>query len=581
LEYRISNLTYDKIGNIKTLTRSGKDIGFGIGLNMDNFTYQYETAKPNRLSYITDAVVGNIHTDDIKNQSSGNYVYDSIGQLTGDVLANLYYVYNNEGKVTRIYKTGGTNVLTIDYNASGQRQLKTSYNSLGTMLSKTWYVYDGGGNLVSTYNTNVSTSVTTQADLLLYGTRRLGSLDKTTGNYQYELSDHLGNVRATVKLTSGNAEVMNYTDYYPHGSAMPGRNYISSLSYKYGYQGQEKDGETGFLNFELRQYDARIGRWFNPDPMGQYFSPYLAMGNNPVSMIDPTGGLAVSGGGSYNPSDEEVHESTGNSGNGSYMDYMDAGFTSASDYAFAIGNNSDSNLGLSQFEDRSELMFSLQYEYGQAMQKYEADMATYSSGSEPSIDGGRKPRPQKPPVWQMPTDVYHYIFEYYTPTIYKNTKEVLRERPDWYTLTYNGGGAYADANRKFLNSKLPYSPDKMFNRDEFPFACTFEGGRFSRVFYVPKHENSIQGAVLSTALRGKKSGDKIHIVLVPKGMEKSPLFVPLKSPFPKLKKKEDSPLLLIPRVQNVGIRVLNRIPIFVTPLIMPPTNKDFLEDGGT
>jgi hypothetical protein len=42
---------------------------------------------------------------------------------------------------------------------------------------------------------------------------------------------------------------------------------------------------------------------------------------------------ALSGGGSYNPSDEEIHESTGNTGNGSYMDYMDADFTSASDYA--------------------------------------------------------------------------------------------------------------------------------------------------------------------------------------------------------------------------------------------------------
>lgn len=39
---------------------------------------------------------------------------------------------------------------------------------------------------------------------------------------------------------------------------MPGRNYISATAYKFAYQGQEKDTETGFLNFELRQYDARI-----------------------------------------------------------------------------------------------------------------------------------------------------------------------------------------------------------------------------------------------------------------------------------------------------------------------------------
>ena len=40
----------------------------------------------------------------------------------------------------------------------------------------------------------------------------------------------------------------------------------------------------------LRQYDSRLARWKTKDPMGQYASPYMAMGNNPVSFIDPSGG---------------------------------------------------------------------------------------------------------------------------------------------------------------------------------------------------------------------------------------------------------------------------------------------------
>lgn len=43
--------------------------------------------------------------------------------------------------------------------------------------------------------------------------------------------------------------------------------------------------------FQLRLWDARLGRWLSPDPYGQYASPYLGMGNNPVSRIDPDGGL--------------------------------------------------------------------------------------------------------------------------------------------------------------------------------------------------------------------------------------------------------------------------------------------------
>ena len=44
--------------------------------------------------------------------------------------------------------------------------------------------------------------------------------------------------------------------------------------------------------FELRLWDGRLGRWLTVDPMGQYASPYLGMGNNPIGMIDPDGGKA-------------------------------------------------------------------------------------------------------------------------------------------------------------------------------------------------------------------------------------------------------------------------------------------------
>jgi RHS repeat-associated protein len=69
---------------------------------------------------------------------------------------------------------------------------------------------------------------------------------------------------------------------------MSGRN--QQGDYRYAYQGQEKDPETGWEAFELRMYDGRVGRWMTTDPYSQYHSPYLAMGNNPISNIDPDGG---------------------------------------------------------------------------------------------------------------------------------------------------------------------------------------------------------------------------------------------------------------------------------------------------
>jgi RHS repeat-associated protein len=117
--------------------------------------------------------------------------------------------------------------------------------------------------------------------------------------YTYELHDHLGTVRATINRvkSSGLAVIETWADYYADGEVMQGgtgapRSGTGTLASRFGYQGQfaEKDPETGLLAFDLRMYDVTLGKWISPDPMSQDFSPYNGMGNNPVSMFDPTGG---------------------------------------------------------------------------------------------------------------------------------------------------------------------------------------------------------------------------------------------------------------------------------------------------
>jgi RHS repeat-associated protein len=94
------------------------------------------------------------------------------------------------------------------------------------------------------------------------------------------------------KVTQNMSEVVAGADYYPFGLPIPERE-LTREPYRYGYQGQysEKDRETGFNFFDLRMYDARIGRWVSPDPYGQYASGYVGMGNMPNMGIDPDGGL--------------------------------------------------------------------------------------------------------------------------------------------------------------------------------------------------------------------------------------------------------------------------------------------------
>ncbi|UII26205.1 hypothetical protein LVD15_23350 [Fulvivirga maritima] len=72
---------------------------------------------------------------------------------------------------------------------------------------------------------------------------------------------------------------------------------ITREEFRYGYQGNfaEEDEETGWNSFELRMYDAVIGRWMATDPKKVGFSPYIGMGNNPLKMYDPDGGAPLDG----------------------------------------------------------------------------------------------------------------------------------------------------------------------------------------------------------------------------------------------------------------------------------------------
>lgn len=94
-----------------------------------------------------------------------------------------------------------------------------------------------------------------------------------------------------LKVTHRSRRVTQATDYYAYGSVLREQKTPEELTYRYKYQGQyaEKDEETGWSHFELREFDPVVARWTASDPAGQYYSPYLGMGNNPLNLIDPDG----------------------------------------------------------------------------------------------------------------------------------------------------------------------------------------------------------------------------------------------------------------------------------------------------
>jgi len=99
-------------------------------------------------------------------------------------------------------------------------------------------------------------------------------------------------------VTDITGPVLEETHYYPFGLVMDGisSRALGKFENRYLYQGKElqrgqfNDG-TGleWYNFGGRYYDPQLGRWFSLDPASQDYSPYMAMGNRPMIVVDPDG----------------------------------------------------------------------------------------------------------------------------------------------------------------------------------------------------------------------------------------------------------------------------------------------------
>ena len=91
------------------------------------------------------------------------------------------------------------------------------------------------------------------------------------------------------KITYQESPVIQVNSYYPFGMTAFSWVREGENENQYLYQGKEYETLTGLHDFHARQFDAALGRWFVGDPAGQFASPYLGMGNNPVIGVDPDG----------------------------------------------------------------------------------------------------------------------------------------------------------------------------------------------------------------------------------------------------------------------------------------------------
>ena len=272
-DFSLSGLTYDKNGNLLSLTRNG----------VDQLTYAYTANNTgNRLNAVSDGITGNADVGDFRDTHTGadDYEYYADGSLKKDRNRDIdEIVYNHLKLPRRITFTSGK-VVSYTYTAAGQK-LRMAVTPAGGGVGE---VRDYAGPF-QYLNGNLFELQTAE-----------GRYTPATG-YEYFHRDHLGNVRVVYRDSldpAAPAFVSQFSDYDPWGLPLWGGLSGGAGTNRLQFNGKEAVGELGkgLFDFGARGYDAQIGRWGVVDPMAEVYdsySPFVFGLNNPLRFIDPDG----------------------------------------------------------------------------------------------------------------------------------------------------------------------------------------------------------------------------------------------------------------------------------------------------
>lgn len=324
-----SNITYKPFGGLTALT-------YGNGIQQTNsYDRQYRVSSISAtgvqdLTYGYDWN-GNITsiTDNLDTAKSKTYVYDALGRLTNATgpWGNLAYTYDGVGnrktetnggetiysyQANRLIATTGAKQYSFGYDANGntitentktyiynqnqrlitvaeQQGVETvvrgvyAYTGNGQRAKKmvggatTYFLYDQQGKMIVELGAN-------QVEYLFLNGGPVAKLDGSTTYYFH--NDHLGTPQ---KMTDAQKLLTWEMSAMPFGEAI---NIAGEATNNLRFPGQYYDAETGNHYNYFRDYDPKIGRYVQKDPIGLDggdVNLYAYVHNSSVNKTDPFG----------------------------------------------------------------------------------------------------------------------------------------------------------------------------------------------------------------------------------------------------------------------------------------------------
>ena len=268
-------VTYDRNGNILSLTRYGAD-----------------TAVPEEaLAYSYDGDLLSGVSNSGSSGGGGAYTHDANGNLTRDGLSCLDIEYDDLNLTSRV-SSGDTTLAVYGHLADGTKIRSVDGTGNGLQYR---------GSLVYTQTAGQSGSPILTLDCALTSAGRIVRWTAADGSVSYRslihLRDHLGSVRAVVDGDTGT--VIEASDYYPFGKRIPTpvtEPVAPTSPNRWLFSGKESQSflsaSIPLLDFGARMYDPLTARWTAQDPLAEKYyavSPYAYCIGNPISLFDPNG----------------------------------------------------------------------------------------------------------------------------------------------------------------------------------------------------------------------------------------------------------------------------------------------------